>query len=304
MANDRELEGILEDDAFLDALAEGKDSTEGQDPLASLFLGMREEVYAPLPPTPQVDALLGATVVDMHAHKKDSKRRISGLSHALVGAAAATVLIAGAGSAIYNASPGSALWDLNQTLFKEHAAVVELATTLDEIGERSDNGDAQGAMELLDQAKNIVASIADSQSSQSSNIFTTITDTSTVTETITSTVPVTISSVPAPQRAVEPTSTYTAPAEAQRTEENLPTTRSQNLPDGVIVQEQQPADNGNNNNQNNQGNQNNQNNQPNPTPAFNDPERNNERQPSGRVGDVGRIGEETDNFPDTEGFNR
>ncbi|MDO4910109.1 MAG: hypothetical protein Q3972_00005, partial [Corynebacterium sp.] len=202
MANDREFEfeDLLDTDAFLDALAQGEDPSHGEDELSGLLLGLQEEVRAPLPPTPRVEELLGEVppVLDLNAERENiRRRRLSGLSHSLVGAAAATVLIAGAGASIYNASPGSPLWGLNQALFTEHAAVVELATTLDEMDERSNSGDVEGALSLLDQAKAIVGTITENSKAPEQS-------TVTVTATVTST-------APAPAPAAEPSQAQTRP---------------------------------------------------------------------------------------------
>ena len=168
---------LFRTDAFLDDLAHGVDPSGGDDELAGLLLGLKAEVDAPMPSAPSLDQLgladaapattrfapvtgivaeeaaagdgRGARVVSLERRR----RGVPGFVHGLIGAAAATLVIAGGGTAVYNAEPGSALWGVNTAMFGEHASVVELASTLEEADNRNASGDVAGALELLEQAK-------------------------------------------------------------------------------------------------------------------------------------------------------
>ncbi|GAA1475099.1 hypothetical protein P4N68_05350 [Corynebacterium felinum] len=108
-------------------------------------------------------------VIDFAAQKqkrqRDHTRRGFGrIASGFVGAAAATLIIAGGGTAVFNAGEGSPLYGLNQRFFggtsavdKEHkATVVELASTLEEVTSRTESGDVEGARQLLEQAQEMV----------------------------------------------------------------------------------------------------------------------------------------------------
>lgn len=85
--------------------------------------------------------------------------------HGLVGAAAATLVIAGGGTAIYNADADSPLYGLSTSLFgkTDTPSVVELASTLDEVDSRTANGDVEGARELLEEARTMLANMDERQ---------------------------------------------------------------------------------------------------------------------------------------------
>ena len=162
-------------DAYLDALSRGIDPSDGSDALAAMLLDLRQEVHgdvasAPVAAVARDHANGGAQVVDLRsrrarraAHSVDDSRRrgrrVGPFVSGLMGAAAATLLIAGGGAAVYNSEPGDALFGMNQALFGDHAAVIELATTLEEANTRNANGDVAGALELLEQAKAMAADI-------------------------------------------------------------------------------------------------------------------------------------------------
>src|SRR5699024_8361062 len=88
------------------------------------------------------------------------KRRRKGrpLMNGLIGAAAATVLIAGSGAAIYNAGPGSPLYGMNQSLFSSSDdAFVELASTLDEMDAAAASVELACTRVLLEEAQNLAS---------------------------------------------------------------------------------------------------------------------------------------------------
>ncbi|MDO4915530.1 hypothetical protein [Corynebacterium sp.] len=99
--------------------------------------------------------------------------------YALGGAAASCVLLAGGGAVIHASTPGSPLWGLNQRMFGDHAAAVELASTLDQVREKQEAGDTQGAAELLEKAREVAHKAKDSGSKDSKK------DESTTTVTVT-----------------------------------------------------------------------------------------------------------------------
>ncbi|AIT60360.1 hypothetical protein [Corynebacterium doosanense] len=139
---------LARDDEFLTALSQGQDPSEGTDELAALLLQLRDDVSAPMPPAPLIDEeeTDGNTTVIPLASRR---RRSGALLHGLVGAAAATVLIAGSGAVLV----GSGL------IGQQHddPTVVELAGTLEEIQTRAEEGDISGTRELLDEAQRLVA---------------------------------------------------------------------------------------------------------------------------------------------------
>ncbi|MDN8624461.1 MULTISPECIES: hypothetical protein [Corynebacterium] len=99
--------------------------------------------------------------------------------YALGGAAASCVLLAGGGAVIHASTPGSPLWGLNQRFFGDHAAAVELASTLDQVREKQEAGDVQGAAVLLEKAREVAHKAKDSGAKNSKK------DESTTTVTVT-----------------------------------------------------------------------------------------------------------------------
>ncbi|BAU95002.1 hypothetical protein N24_0740 [Corynebacterium suranareeae] len=98
------------------------------------------------------------------AHTLDSstsQRRSHPFLHGLVGAAAATLVIAGGGAAVYNADESSPLYGMNQQFFgnQDSPSVVELASTLEEVDSRTASGDVEGARALLEQARAMLDSM-------------------------------------------------------------------------------------------------------------------------------------------------
>ncbi|MDK8762423.1 hypothetical protein QP922_01105 [Corynebacterium sp. MSK218] len=153
-----QLQPLVDDDAFLTSLSEGIDPTGGDDELAGLLLGLRGDVEKQMPPAPLIEgADEEPAVISLASARR--RRRSKPLMHGLIGAAAATLLIAGSGAVIVNAGPGSPLYGVNQSLFgaeDQDVSVVELAGTLDEMEKRSAQGDMDGTRQLLEEARKMV----------------------------------------------------------------------------------------------------------------------------------------------------
>lgn len=150
-----QLQPLMDDDAFLTALSRGTDPSGGDDELAALFLELREDVEKQMPPAPLIEgADEGPTVIPLASRRRARKGRpfLAGL----LGAAAATLAIAGSGSMLYNATPDSPLWGLSSAVFSDRAAVVELAGTLEEIDSRAAEGDMDGTRQLLEEARRVL----------------------------------------------------------------------------------------------------------------------------------------------------
>lgn len=159
---------VQRDDEFLTALSRGIDPTGGQDELAALLLTLRDDVEADMPPAPMLQDSapgVGESTEEMNVVSLDSRRRRgshrrdaaraerSGMSpwlSGIIGAAAATVVVAGTGAALYNATPGSALWGPSQAVFGDSPDMVQFASDLDEIETKAENGDIDGARALIE----------------------------------------------------------------------------------------------------------------------------------------------------------
>ena len=180
----RALDELFADDVFLTELSRGVDVSDGEDPLADLFLALRDEVESDIPPAPALadlgiddsdeyfdddyDDQLTATdvfvaideddfdddddlddsefddevsdddLVDSEEDADDdqsddddddadnvidldSRRRwgLGRIASGLIGAAAATLVLAGAGGAVISAQEGSPFYGLHQKLFGE-----------------------------------------------------------------------------------------------------------------------------------------------------------------------------------------
>lgn len=145
---------VRADDEFLTALSRGIDPSNGSDPLAAALLDLRADVEAPMPAAPLLeDTERGVVSLDSRRAAR-SRRQTNPWVAGLVGAAAATVVVAGTGAALFNAEPGSPLWGPSQALFGERADIVELASALDEIEVKAENGDVDGARNLIEQLRN------------------------------------------------------------------------------------------------------------------------------------------------------
>lgn len=120
------------------------------------------------------------------------------------------MVVAGTGSALYNATPGSPLWGPATAVFGDRAAVVELAGTLEELEAASASGDDNATRGLLEQAQMLLGIIAGNDGQDKG-----ATPSTTVTERTTAQPP-TPSGDPAPPAAPVPASP--APATVTQTE--------------------------------------------------------------------------------------
>lgn len=267
----RALDELFADDVFLTELSRGVDVSDGEDPLADLFLALRDEVESDMPPTPALadlgiddsdeyfdddyDDQLTATdvfvaideddfddddlddsefnddksdddLVDSEEDADDdqpeddddadnvidlnSRRRwgLGRIASGLIGAAAATLVLAGAGGAVMSAKEGSPFYELHQKLFGERAdkaAVIELASKLEEVTNRTNKGDVKGAQQSLQEAQKIVDKLHNGQDKVEAQQKVDNTKTTVTTVTVTP---------PAPSPAPAQTTTVTVTVEA------------------------------------------------------------------------------------------
>lgn len=140
-----QLGPVVDDDVFITALSQGIDPTGGKDPLAGLLLELREDVERPMPAAPVVDNVVS---LSQRRQRRQQRRGVSPWVAGLTGAAAATVVVAGGGAAVLNVAGGH-----------QDPAVVELASTLEELEVANDEGDTATARALLEQARSLVAAL-------------------------------------------------------------------------------------------------------------------------------------------------
>lgn len=138
-----QLQPLVDDDVFLTELSQGKDPSNGSDELAGLLLGLKGDIDKQMPPAPRVDGAEEEPEV-ISLDKARSRRRNRPVMHGLIGAAAATVILAGAGGVMVN----SGVFDR-----PDETRNVELAGTLDEMESRAAEGDFEGARELMKEAR-------------------------------------------------------------------------------------------------------------------------------------------------------
>lgn len=155
--------------------------------------------------TPAAAGSAAGGVDDLAARReaKASRRSSGWLGHGLIGAAAATLVIAGGGAMVFNAEPGDALWGVHESLFADHAAVVQLASTLEEADNANAQGDVQGALELLEKAR---AMAQDMNRQQAKRV-----PAPPVTTTVTEEVPTTVTAEPGPAGEPETTTVVADP---------------------------------------------------------------------------------------------
>ncbi|WP_063938471.1 hypothetical protein [Corynebacterium afermentans] len=182
---DDHMEEFARSDAFFDALMLGDDPSAGTDPLAAALLDLKADVDRPMPPAPQLfteNTQPSGSVASLEEKRAEkAKRRVSPWLSGLIGAAAATVVCVGTGAVLFESDTTD-----------EDTTVVELATTLDELEVASESGDAAAARDLLEQARDLVATIQERERHAARDgASATVTETKTVTEAATeaSTVP-------------------------------------------------------------------------------------------------------------------
>lgn len=202
----RQLAPLVEDDAYITGLSKGE-APEG-DELAQILLGLRGDVEAQMPPAPKVaGADDGAAVIPMAGRPRRSRPWV----HGLIGAAAATVFIAGAG-AVYVSAVSE---DSDPT-------VVELAGKLDEIESHAEEGDIDATRALLGEARRLVSDMENRGPAESSAPGT-VTERSVARDTVT----LTESPAPAEEAEPVPEPTAAAPVPGTATVTAEPTTVTQ-----------------------------------------------------------------------------
>ncbi|MEJ4113407.1 hypothetical protein ACGE24_05250 [Corynebacterium kroppenstedtii] len=180
-------ESLAAVDRYVDTLAQSSHSDDG---LGQLFIQARQESERDIPRSPRLEDIgffhseSVSTVHDCGAWKNQRDRTqpdtsgdggvsqgrrmrrrswrhgddhspVPRWAYVLGGAAASCVLLAGSGVVIHASSPGSPLWGLNQRFFGDHAAAVELASTLDQLHDKQAAGDTEAAAELLEKARDV-----------------------------------------------------------------------------------------------------------------------------------------------------
>lgn len=182
-AEPADMDALQASDDFLTAVSQGIDPSGGSDQLAALLLQLRAEVEAPMPAAPDVvgtttsqadpvarETAFGETPAPTslderraargrhsRAEDREARRfRTNPWLAGLVGAAAATVFVAGTGAALYNATPESALWGASKAVFGDRTSSVEFASALDEIDSKTQSGDIAGARVLIEQLRDSV----------------------------------------------------------------------------------------------------------------------------------------------------
>lgn len=213
-----QFDELLADDALLTQVSRGEAPSDGTDPLLGLMAALREDVERPMPEPPYVAP-----------EAKPVRKQMNPWLSGLVGAAAATALVAGSGAVLYNATPDSPLWPVASTVFGERASVMELASTLDEMEVASDEGNEDAVRSLVLQAKALLNTMDVKKTPGSEPAVAPTIPEVTVTRTVTVTVapeprePVTVTHVVTEQPAVEQHSSPQPTASAEPSQSH-PTT--------------------------------------------------------------------------------
>ena len=200
----RQLAPLVEDDAYVTDLSQGRAPED--DELASLLLALRDDVETQMPPAPKVEGA-DAAVIPMAGRPRRSRPWVYGL----IGAAAATVLIAGVGVTYLGVSAD----DSDPT-------VVELAGKLDEIETHAADGDMESTRVLVDEARRLVSDLERARPAGAPAPGT-VTERSVAPSTAT----VTESAAPAEEAEPVPEPTAAAPAPGTTTVTAEPTTVTQ-----------------------------------------------------------------------------
>ena len=202
----RQLAPLVEDDAYITGLSRGEAAED--DELAQVLLALRDDVEAQMPPAPKVEGADDeAAVIPMTGRRRRSRPWV----HGLIGAAAATVLIAGVGVTYLGVSTD----DSDPT-------VVELAGKLDEIETHAADGDMESTRVLVDEARRLVSDLERARPAGAPAPGT-VTERSVARSTVT----LTESPAPADEAESAPEPTAAAPAPGTTTVTAEPTTVTQ-----------------------------------------------------------------------------
>ncbi|WKD59788.1 hypothetical protein [Corynebacterium caspium] len=206
-----DVRSLQETDEFLTALSQDQDPSFGRDELAGLFLDLRAAINTDIPPAPQIfpdaaatTATDGATTDANGAEFPNNviplrRQPLRPAVAGLLGAAAATLVIAGSGLVFGIPGQGAS-----------QSAYVELASTLDQMNSKASQGDLDGTLPLLEQARLIVNELQNKTVVQKTTVQATPTESSETEKPGPEVVTVTVE-VPATQVVTE-TVTVTKPA--------------------------------------------------------------------------------------------
>lgn len=164
------FEEIAADDAFLDAIAAGDDEAVGSGAcgtdaaIAELLVDLRAAVDADLPAPPPLPADFGRAA-DPEPEPAPGvvplrRRMLPGrVGSALLGAAAAAVVLVGGAGLVQTAAPGGALWPLREAAMGDQEVSVRLAATLNEADAAAEKGDVESAERLLEHARGLLEQV-------------------------------------------------------------------------------------------------------------------------------------------------
>lgn len=133
---------VNSDDKFLTALSEGRDLSRGEDYIAGLLLDFRDDVTRPVEQPFFFDA----------PRPRWSRFR-DHFQVALVGAAAASVVVIGSATALNRVPETSPMWGLAAQVFPQKAQQKELSDTIVDINQKLVSGDVEQAGEIAAEAQ-------------------------------------------------------------------------------------------------------------------------------------------------------
>ncbi|AKK10443.1 hypothetical protein [Corynebacterium uterequi] len=143
---DRKNEEIARSEGLLNALGQGIDPTGGTDPLAAMLLELRREAHEGTAPRRET-----SVVVPLRARRGACRRIPAAVGHGLIGAAAATAVIALGGLTMnYSGMLAPA---------GPESVRVELASALDDLEAATLAGDAEEAQALLSHIRGLLTEI-------------------------------------------------------------------------------------------------------------------------------------------------